>query len=95
MASFTVLDTSLVEAVELRDHPFFLGVQFHPEFKSRPNRPHPLFRGFVAAALEPSNAPGTKPNPSPAPNPSRAAQSANAGGILATGPLPVAAETED
>lgn len=49
----------------------------------------------VAAALEPSNAPGTKPNPSPAPNPSRAAPSAHAGGILATGPLPVAAETED
>ena len=34
------------------DHPFYIGVQYHPEFKSRPNRPHPLFRGFVAAALE-------------------------------------------
>ena len=44
-------DGSLVEAVELSDRPFFLGVQFHPEFKSRPDRPHPLFRGFVAAAL--------------------------------------------
>ena len=43
-------DGRLVEAVELKDHPFFVGVQFHPEFKSRPNRPHPLFRGFVAAA---------------------------------------------
>lgn len=45
-------DNLLVEAVELKEHPFFVGVQFHPEFKSRPNRPHPLFRGFVAAALE-------------------------------------------
>ena len=41
----------LVETVEIKDHPFFLGVQFHPEFKSRPNRPHPLFRSFVEAAL--------------------------------------------
>ncbi len=44
-------DGRLVEAVELEHHPFFLGVQFHPEFKSRPNRPHPLFHGFVSAAL--------------------------------------------
>ena len=44
-------DGSLVEIVELTDHPFFVGVQFHPEFKSRPNRPHPLFCGFVKAAL--------------------------------------------
>ena len=42
---------NLVEAIELRDHPFFVGVQFHPEFKSRPNRPHPLFAGFIAAAV--------------------------------------------
>ena len=39
----------LVETVELPDHPFYLGVQFHPEFKSRPNHAHPLFRAFVAA----------------------------------------------
>ncbi len=45
-------DHRLVEAVEIKDHPFFVGVQFHPEFKSRPNRPHPLFRGFVKAAAE-------------------------------------------
>ena len=45
-------DGNLVETVELKDHPFFLGVQFHPEFKSRPNRPHPLFREFVRSALE-------------------------------------------
>ncbi len=44
-------DGQLVETVELRGHPFFVGVQFHPEFKSRPNRPHPLFKGFVEAAL--------------------------------------------
>ena len=43
-------DGRLVEAVELPDSPFYVGVQYHPEFKSRPNRPHPLFRGFVEAA---------------------------------------------
>ena len=44
-------DGALVEAVELSDRDFFVGVQYHPEFKSRPNRPHPLFVGFVRAAL--------------------------------------------
>ena len=43
---------SLVEIVEIPDHPWFVGVQFHPEFKSRPNRAHPLFFGFVKAASE-------------------------------------------
>ena len=42
----------LVETVELADHPWFIGVQFHPEFKSRPVDPHPLFKGFVGASLE-------------------------------------------
>ena len=42
----------LVEIIELKDHPWFIGVQFHPEFKSRPNRPHPLFRDFIRAAVE-------------------------------------------
>ena len=42
----------LVEIVELPSHPFFIGAQFHPEFQSKPNHPHPLFSGFVAAALE-------------------------------------------
>ncbi|NMA91516.1 MAG: CTP synthase [Firmicutes bacterium] len=42
---------NLVEIVELTDHPWFLGVQFHPEFKSRLHRPHPLFKGFIAGAL--------------------------------------------
>ena len=45
-------DGRLVELIELPDHPFFLAAQFHPEFLSRPNRPHPLFRGFVDAALQ-------------------------------------------
>jgi len=44
-------DEKLVEIVELEDHPWFVGVQFHPEFKSRPNRPHPLFVSFIKAAL--------------------------------------------
>ena len=45
-------ERNLVEAVELDGHPWFVGVQFHPEFKSRPNRPHPLFAGLVRAALD-------------------------------------------
>ena len=44
-------DGRLVEIAELHDHPFMLGSQFHPEFKSRPNRPHPLFRSFIEAAV--------------------------------------------
>ncbi|MDD4547093.1 MAG: CTP synthase [Oscillospiraceae bacterium] len=45
-------DKHIVEMVEILEHPFFVGCQFHPEFKSRPNRPHPLFRGLIAAALK-------------------------------------------
>ncbi len=45
-------DGRLVEIIELRDHPWFVASQFHPEFRSRPERPHPLFAGFVAAAIE-------------------------------------------
>jgi CTP synthase len=45
-------DEKLVEMVEIENHPWFVGVQFHPEFKSRPNRPHPLFRDFIKAALQ-------------------------------------------
>ncbi len=44
-------DGRLVEIVEVADHPFYLGTQFHPEFKSRPHRPHPLFAAFIEAAL--------------------------------------------
>ena len=55
-AGLTVSGTSpdgyIVETVELPDSPFYVGVQFHPEFKSRPNKPHPLFLSFVKASLE-------------------------------------------
>lgn len=50
--SGTSPDGSIVETIEVADHPFFVGVQFHPEFKSRPNKPHPLFRGFIQKASE-------------------------------------------
>ena len=50
--SGTSPDNRLVETVELPEHPFFVGVQFHPEFKSRPNQAHPLFKGFISAALK-------------------------------------------
>ena len=44
-------DRRIVEMIELPSHPWFVATQAHPEFKSRPNRPHPLFKGFVEAAL--------------------------------------------
>ncbi|MBQ8001010.1 MAG: CTP synthase [Ruminococcus sp.] len=50
--SGTSPDGRLVETVELSDRSFYIGVQYHPEFKSRPNRPHPLFKGFVGVAFE-------------------------------------------
>ena len=46
----TTPDGKLVEVIELKNHPFFIGTQFHPELKSRPLDPHPLFVGFVKAA---------------------------------------------
>jgi len=45
-------ELNLVEMIELPDHPYFVGCQFHPEFKSKPFAPHPLFSGFIRAALE-------------------------------------------
>ena len=51
VCSGTSPDDRLVEFVELPDHPFWVGTQAHPEFKSRPDRPHPLFVGLVSAAL--------------------------------------------
>ena len=45
-------ERDLVEIIEIKDHPFFVASQFHPEFKSRPLKPHPLFREFVNAALK-------------------------------------------
>lgn len=44
-------DKQLVEAIEFADHPYYVGVQYHPEFKSRPNRPHPLFLGLIESAI--------------------------------------------
>src|SRR5580700_3956435 len=60
--SGTSPDKRLVEMIELRDHPFFVGCQFHPEFKSRPVAPHPLFARFVKAALDRQTL-RTKPDP--------------------------------
>ena len=57
--SGTSPDGRIIEMIELKNHPFFLGTQAHPEFKSRPNRPHPLFRGFIAAALKHQKAPAS------------------------------------
>ena len=45
-------DGRIVEMIELSDHPWFLATQAHPELKSRPNRPHPLFKGFVEASIQ-------------------------------------------
>ncbi len=45
-------ERDLVEIIELKDHPFFVATQFHPEFKSRPLKPHPLFREFIRAAIK-------------------------------------------
>ena len=50
--SGTSPDGTLAELIELRDHPYFLACQYHPEFQSKPNKPHPLFRGFIQASLE-------------------------------------------
>jgi CTP synthase len=49
--SGTSPDGTLAELIELRDHPYFLGCQYHPEFQSKPNKPHPLFKGFIQACL--------------------------------------------
>jgi CTP synthase len=64
VCSGTSPDDRLVEVIELPDHPFFVASQYHPEFKSRPLRPQPLFREFVRASLErtrDSSAPETEP----------------------------------
>jgi CTP synthase len=50
--SGTSPDETLAELIELRDHPYFVGCQYHPEFQSKPNKPHPLFKGFIQACLE-------------------------------------------
>jgi CTP synthase (UTP-ammonia lyase) len=58
--SGTSPDGTLAELIELRDHPYFVGCQYHPEFQSKPNKPHPLFKAFIAAAIA-SQARGEKP----------------------------------
>jgi CTP synthase len=63
VCSGTSPDDRLVEVIELPQHPFFMASQFHPEFKSRPNRPEPLFREFVRAALERARQRGTAEAP--------------------------------
>jgi CTP synthase len=45
-------ETKFAEIIEIENHPWFVGVQFNPEFQSRPVRPHPLFKGFIEAALK-------------------------------------------
>src|SRR4029077_1506456 len=59
------VERKLAEIVELASHPWFIAVQYHPEFKSRPTRPHPLFKGFVGAALEYKHAQTREPSPAP------------------------------
>jgi CTP synthase len=54
------MEKNLAEIIELKDHPWFVGCQFHPEFKSRPDRPHPLFREFISAAINYSKIKGIK-----------------------------------
>jgi CTP synthase len=63
VVSGTSPDERLVEVIELADHPFFVASQYHPEFKSRPEVPAPLFREFVAAALDRSGAQAPDPAP--------------------------------
>jgi len=65
--SGTSPDGTLAELIELSDHPYFVGCQYHPEFQSKPNKPHPLFKGFIHACLEYQNrathAPGDQESP--------------------------------
>jgi CTP synthase len=58
-------DERLVEIVELENHPFMLGSQFHPEFKSRPTRPHPLFKAFIAASIKYHRSAGERDSSAP------------------------------
>ena len=52
IVSGTSPDNLLVEAMELSDHPFFIGTQYHPEYLSRPLSPHPIFMGFISACIK-------------------------------------------
>jgi CTP synthase len=78
--SGTSPDKKLIEMVELREHPYFVGCQFHPEFKSKPTAPHPLFARFVRAAFERQmarNAAGRRPNEPQSQLPMKQANQAN------------------
>jgi len=55
ICSGTTIDNELVEIIELKDHPWFVAVQFHPEFKSKPTSPHPLFSEFIKASIDAGN----------------------------------------
>ena len=63
--SGTSPDGTLAELIELREHPYFVGCQYHPEFQSKPNKPHSLFKGFIQAALayKPKRAPRAGADP--------------------------------
>jgi CTP synthase len=63
---------NLVEIIELKDHPWFVAVQFHPEFQSKPNRAHPLFAAFVAASLRQKKSAGPSRTPKPGKKPAKA-----------------------
>ncbi|PPJ61951.1 CTP synthase [Cuspidothrix issatschenkoi] len=63
LVSGTSPDGRLVEIVEYSKHPFFIACQFHPEFQSRPNTPHPLFKGFMTAAISQAHSPNSTPKP--------------------------------
>jgi CTP synthase len=91
--SGTSPDGRLVEIVELREHPWFLASQFHPEFKSRPERPHPLFLGFVATALALRN--GNEPVLAAAGPGSEAAEQPEVGEPAQAGDHPQAARRPD
>ena len=77
-------DRQLVEIVELADHPWFLGTQFHAEYRSRPNRPHPLYREFIAASLAHARA-----------RRAAAAPERGAPGLVANGEAPAAAGAQE
>ena len=55
ICSGLTIDNELVEIIELKDHPWFVAVQFHPEFKSKPTSPHPLFSAFIKASMNAGN----------------------------------------
>jgi CTP synthase len=88
VCSGTSPDDRLVEVIELPEHPFFVASQYHPEFKSRPNRPQPLFRGFVGAALARARERTGGEAPAEQPVEETAEQAARAGRFQGSDPAP-------